>query len=46
MCYNRNPCGMFDLGLEVDAVTARALYKIATDTGQYCYPADYQRLLN
>ena len=35
----------FDLGLEVDAVTAQALYiGIATDTGQYCYPADYQRL--
>ena len=35
----------FDLGLEVDAVTAQALYiGIATDTGQYCYPADYSRL--
>ncbi len=35
----------FDLDLEVDAVTAQALYiGIATDTGQYCYPADYPRL--
>lgn len=35
----------FDLGLEVDAVSAQALYiGIATDTGRYCYPADYTRL--
>jgi phosphoesterase RecJ-like protein len=35
----------FDLGLEVDAITAQALYiGIATDSGQYRYPADYPRL--
>jgi len=35
----------YDLELEVDAVTAQALYiGIATDTGQYRYPADYPRL--
>lgn len=37
----------YDLGLEVDAVTAQALYiGIATDTGQYRYPADYPRLFD
>ena len=35
----------FDLDLKVDAVTAQALYLgIATDSGQYCYPAEYPRV--